>query len=205
MHLPKENIALLMILAGPTGTGKSTICDGMTARYPDIQRVITSTTRPPRDGEVDGVDYFFFSEEAFDQKLAEDAFYEHARVHTHRYGTLKSEIQSKLSRNIDLIMNIDVQGVASFQNAANLDDLLKQRLVTIFLMPPSLDAIEQRLIDRGKEDTAAIARRLESARKEIPLWNTYDFCLVSGSKEQDLAKVESIWKSEKLRVARLGI
>ena len=99
-------------------------------------------------------------------------------------------------------MNIDVQGVAAFQREAEKDPLLKQRLVTIFLMPSSIEEIESRLISRGKEDRAAIDRRLESARKEMPLWNTYDFCLISGSKEEDFDKVESIWKSEKLRVAR---
>ena len=100
-------------------------------------------------------------------------------------------------------MNIDVQGVASFQKAAEQDPLLKQRLVTIFLLPPSIEEIEKRLISRGKEDRAAIDRRLESARKEMPRWDSYDFCLISGTKEEDFSKVEGIWKSEKLRVARL--
>ena len=202
MNQPEENLALLLILAGPTGTGKSTLCDGMTGKHDCIRRVITSTTRAPRAGEVDGKDYFFFSEQQFSEKVEQGAFYEHAQVHAHRYGTLKAEILDKLSRNIDLIMNIDVQGVAAFQREAEKDPLLKQRLVTIFLMPSSIEEIESRLISRGKEDRAAIDRRLESARKEMPLWNTYDFCLISGSNEEDFDKVESIWKSEKLRVAR---
>ena len=205
MSAPDKNLALLMILAGPTGTGKTTLCDGMTKKYAGIQRVITSTTRAPRDGEKNGVDYYFFSQEEFDQKIEEGAFYEYAEVHQaqHRYGTLKSEIQGKLAADQDLIMNIDVQGVASFQRAAEQDPLLKQRLVTVFLMPPSLEEIEQRLIDRGKEDRDAIDQRLATARKEMPLWDTYDFCLVSGTKEEDLSRIESIWMAEKLRVARL--
>lgn len=196
-------MALLMILAGPTGTGKSTLCSSMTNQFDRIQRVVTSTTRSPRKGEIDGKDYVFFDEETFDQRILEGAFYEHARVHTHRYGTLKSEIQEKLSLNIDLIMNIDVQGVAAFQKESERDPLLKQRLVTVFLMPPSLEEIERRLLDRGKEDRAAIDRRLETAKQEMPLWDTYDFCLVSGTKEEDLARIESIWRAEKLRVSRL--
>lgn len=206
MSSPDKDLALLMILAGPTGTGKSTLCDGMTNKYPDIRRVITSTTRAPREGEVDGVDYYFFSQEEFDQKLEEGAFYEYAEVHQaqHRYGTLKSEIQGKLAANQDLIMNIDVQGVASFQRAADRDPLLKQRLVTVFLMPPSLEEIERRLIERGKEDRDAIDQRLATASKEMPLWDTYDFCLVSGSKEEDFSRVESIWLAEKSRVSRLN-
>ncbi len=205
MSSPDKDLALLIILAGPTGTGKSTLCDGMTKKYPGIQRVITSTTRAPRDGEINGEHYYFFTQEEFDQKIQEDAFYEYAEVHQaqHRYGTLKSEIQSKLADDQDLIMNIDVQGVAAFQQAAELDPLLKQRLVTVFLMPPSLEEIEQRLVDRGKEDRAAIDQRLATASKEMPLWNTFDFCLVSGTREKDFSRIESIWMAEKLRVARL--
>ena len=206
MSVPDKDLALLMILAGPTGTGKTTLCDGMTKKYPGIQRVITSTTRAPRKGERNGEHYHFFSQEEFDQKIEENAFYEYAEVHQaqHRYGTLKSEIQGKLENDQDLIMNIDVQGVASFQNAAAKDPLLKKRLVTVFLMPPSLEEIERRLVERGKEDRAAIDQRLATARKEMPLWDTYDFCIVSGTREEDFARIESIWMAEKLRVARLG-
>ena len=205
MSSPDKNLALLIILAGPTGTGKSTLCDGITGKHAGIQRVITSTTRAPREGEVNGEHYYFFSQEEFDQKMEEGAFYEYAEVHQaqHRYGTLKSEIQGKLAADQDLIMNIDVQGVASFQRAAENDPLLKQRLVTVFLMPPSLEEIERRLVERGKEDRSAIDQRLATASKEMPLWNTYDFCLVSGTREEDFSKVESIWMAEKLRVARL--
>lgn len=194
-----------MILAGPTGTGKTTLCNAMTDKHPGIERVITSTTRTPRKGEVHEKDYYFFSQEQFDQKIEEGAFYEYAQVHEAQtwYGTLKSEIQNKWAANQDLIMNVDVQGVASFQRVAEQDPILSQRLVTVFLMPPSLKEIEQRLIDRGKEDREAIDRRLATAEKEMPLWNTYDFCLVSGTKEEDYERVESIWRAEKLRVARL--
>lgn len=205
MSSPDKDLALLIILAGPTGTGKSTLCNAMTQKYEGIQRVITSTTRAPREGEVNGVDYYFFSREEFDRKIEEGAFYEYAEVHQaqHYYGTLKSEIQDKLSADRDLIMNIDVQGVSSFQRAAKNDPLLKQRLVTVFLMPPSLEEIEKRLIERGKENQQVIDQRLETARKEIPLWNTYDFCMVSGSREEDFVRIESIWRAEKLRVSRL--
>jgi guanylate kinase len=204
MSSPEQNLALFMILAGPTATGKNTLCDGMTSKYAAIRRVITCTTRSPREGEVDGIDYFFLSQEEFEQKINEDAFLEHAQVHNkqHHYGTLKSETIDKLSDNLDLIMNIDVQGVAAFQKAAERDALLNQRLVTVFLMPPSLEEIEKRLLVRGKEDRAEIDQRLETARKEMFLWDTYDFCFVSGSREEDFSKLDSIWIAEKLRVKR---
>lgn len=204
MSLPEEDLALLMILAGPTGTGKSTLCGRMTEKYSCIQRVITSTTRSPREGETDCVDYFFFDEDTFSKKLDEGAFYESAEVHNYRYGTLKSEIQEKLDQNIDLVMNIDVQGVAAFNREAKEDTLLRQRLVTVFLMPPSFEEIEKRLLNRRKESKEAIERRLESAQKEMPLWVDYDFCLVSGTREEDFAKIENIWFAEKLRVSRLN-
>lgn len=204
MSLLEKDLALLMILAGPTGTGKSTLCVRMTEKYLCIQRVITSTTRPPREGESDGVDYFFFDEDTFTKKMNEGAFYESARVHDYLYGTLKSEIQNKLAQNIDLIMNVDVQGVEAFQKEAENDPLLSERLVTVFLMPPSLEEIEKRLLSRGNESKESIERRLESAQKEMPLWVDYDFCLVSGAKDDDFAKIENIWFAEKLRVSRLN-
>ncbi len=204
MNLPKQTESpILMILAGPTGTGKTTLCDRMEEEYDSISRVVTSTTRAPREGEEQGIHYHFFSEDEFDQKISEDAFYEHAQVHKYRYGTLKSEINSKLEAGHDLVLNVDVQGVQAFREAALNDPILKKRLVTVFLMPPSFEEIKNRLESRGKETAEQIAMRLETAEKEMPLWVGYDFCLLSKTKDEDYARIESILKSEKMRVARL--
>ncbi len=204
MEFPQQDPALLMILAGPTGTGKSTLCGRMTRTHKRIERVITSTTRPPRKGEEHGRDYYFFAKDDFRRQLDAGAFYENAIVHGHHYGTLKREILHKHAQDVDLIMNVDVQGVSAFQKAAKDDPFLQRKLVTIFLMPPSLDVIRSRLIGRGETDEAVIQKRLESAKREMPLWATYDFCLISGTKDEDFEKAEAIWKSEKLRVNRLA-
>ena len=110
-----NDIALLLVIAGPAGSGKTTLCDRLVEENERVERLVTCTTRSPREGEQDGVDYHFLSNEAFDQNIAEGAFLEWAKVHDHRYGTLKSVIGSKLNEQIDLVMNIDVQGVESIQ------------------------------------------------------------------------------------------
>ena len=203
MELPPQDPALLMILAGPTGSGKSTICRRLVRTHPSVRRVITATTRPPRPGEQHGRDYYFLGQEDFQRQLDAGAFFESAVVHGYRYGTLKEEILPKQGQQRDLIMNVDVQGVSAFQRAVPDDPRLRKKLVTIFLMPPGLEVIRHRLRGRGETDEAVMQKRLETAKGEIPLWSTCDFCLVSGTKDEDFEKVEAIWKSEKLRVNRL--
>ena len=205
MHdLPAEDSALLMILAGPAGSGKTTLCERMVDDNERIERVVTSTTRAPREGEQDGVDYYFFSNEEFDAKIEEGAFLEWAKVHTNRYGTLKSIIEGKLSEQIDLVMNIDVQGVASVREAAKGHPSIDSRLVTVFIMPADFDELRQRLRGRGQDDEAEIERRILSAEREVKEWRNYDYVIRSRSKDEDYAAIRSIWQAEKRRTERLG-
>ena len=175
----------------------------MARTHPSVRRVVTATTRPPREGEKHGRDYFFFRRKDFQRQVDAGAFFESAVVHGHHYGTLKEEILPQRGREQDLIMNVDVQGVSAFQKAVRHNPKLERKLVTIFLMPPSLTVIRNRLAGRGETEEAVIQKRLETAKREIPLWGTYDFCLVSGTKDEDYERLEAIWKSEKLRVNRL--
>ena len=108
----------LFIVSGPAGSGKTTVCDRMLNEVSGVQRVVTSTTRAPRGGERDTVDYYFFDRPTFEQKIEAGEFYEHARVHNNLYGTLKSEVQGKLASGIDLLLNIDVQGAAQMRETA---------------------------------------------------------------------------------------
>ena len=200
--IPENEVALLLILAGPAGSGKTTLCDRLVDENGHLERVVTCTTRAPREGEIDGVDYYFFSDDQFDAKVEDGEFLEWAHVHTYRYGTLKSTIEAKLEEDVDLVMNIDVQGVASVQEAARSQPMIGQRLVTVFIMPASFDELKERLRVRGKDDEAEIARRIESAEKEIEQWRSFDYLLRSSSKAEDFAAITSIWQAEKRRVCR---
>ena len=203
---PSEQLpALLVVLSGPAGSGKTTLCDRLVAETHGVERVVTSTTRAPRTGEVDGRDYFFFADAEFDRLVKEGAFLEWAHVHTHRYGTLRRVVEEKLRQNIDLCMNVDVQGAASFRNAADQDPLLRQRLVTVFLMPTNLDELRVRLRGRGTESEDEIERRLQTTVNEIGEWTKYDFFIHSKSKREDLEIIKSIWRSEKRRVSRMRV
>ncbi len=196
---------LLVILAGPAGSGKSTLCERLVRECPGFERVVTSTTRAPRPGEVNGRDYHFFSDEQFDRLVAEGAFLEWARVHGHdrRYGTLRRTIDEKLSASIDLCMNVDVQGVASIQRVAAADATLARRLVTVFLMPPDLDELRRRLRGRAQDSDAEIERRMQTALREMEQWPSYDFCVRSRSPDEDFDTMRAIIAAEKRRVLRL--
>lgn len=200
--IPENEVALLLILAGPAGSGKTTLCDRLVDENDHLERVVTCTTRAPREGEIDGVDYYFLSDDQFDAKVEAGEFLEWAHVHTYRYGTLKSTIEAKLEEDVDLVMNIDVQGVASVQEAARSQPMIGQRLVTVFIMPASFDELKERLRVRGKDDEAEISRRIESAEKEIEQWRSFDYLLRSKSKAEDFLAITSIWQAEKRRVAR---
>ena len=200
--IPENEVALLLILAGPAGSGKTTLCDRLVDENDHLERVVTCTTRAPREGEIDGVDYYFLSDDQFDAKVEAGEFLEWAHVHTYRYGTLKSTIEARLEEDVDLVMNIDVQGVASVQEAARSQPMIGQRLVTVFIMPASFDELKERLRVRGKDDEAEISRRIESAEKEIEQWRSFDYLLRSKSKAEDFSAITSIWQAEKRRVAR---
>lgn len=186
-----------MIVSGPAGSGKTTVCERMLTEIPAIQRVVTSTTRPPREGERHRIDYYFFNHESFEAKVAAGEFYEHANVHTNRYGTLKSEILDKLNSGTDLLLNIDVQGAATFRKAGQEDPLLEGKVVTIFIMPPSIEELESRLRSRSTDDEAEIQRRLAVAREEIKEEALYDHCILSGNRFEDFEALKTIYLQEK--------
>lgn len=204
MKTPQEDVSLLLVLAGPAGSGKTTLCERMVDELENVERVVTCTTRQPREGEKDGEDYHFLDDEEFDQAIESGAFLEWAKVHTNRYGVLKRVIQEKLDQNIDIVMNVDVQGVANITAAAQEDALLSKRLVTVFILPPNLEVVRNRLRGRGKDDEAEIERRVQTAMKEVGLWPEFDYVIVTKTKDEDYASLLTIWKAEKLRSLRLG-
>jgi guanylate kinase len=197
MAAANQQKTVLLILAGPAGVGKSTLCDRLVAEVPGFERVITATTRPPRPNEVNGRDYHFLTEAEFDAGLAAGHFLEWAWVHRkYRYGTLKSAVLDRLPHT-SLVANVDVQGVRSIRTAAAALPLLGPRLVTIFVSPDSLAVLRERLQGRGAVSTEELERRLQSAELELAERNSYDYVIHSGTKEQDFRALLAFWEQAK--------
>jgi guanylate kinase len=195
--------ALLVLISAPSGGGKTTLCQQLLSARPELSRAITCTARDPRPGEKDGVDYYFLDPAAFLERVRAGGFLEHATVYGRYYGTPKSEVQGKLRQGRDVLLNVDVQGAASIRRQAQADPELKRALVSVFLTPPSLAILEERLRKRGTDSADIVARRLGVARQEIAQWTNFDYLIVSGSVQEDLRRMLAILETEKLRTSRL--
>ena len=172
---------------------------GLLKKYPTITRAISCTTRAPRLGEIDGIDYYFLSKETFQEKIQTHQFLESATVYDNYYGTLTSEVFKHLKTNKDVLLNIDVQGAASIRNQAKKDPDLNAALVTFFVTPSRLSDLKFRLVNRAKDSEEIIHKRLREARNEIKQAGCFDYQIYSQSKSEDLRKLEVIIEAEKLR------
>ena len=193
---------LLILISAPSGGGKTTLCNQLLASRPDMVRAVTCTTREPRPGEKNGVDYYFFSAAEFKQRVAAGEFIEHATVFGRSYGILKSELLGKLRSGKDVLLNVDVQGAATIHGRVQTEPELKRALVSVFLTPPSITVLEARLKNRASDSAAEIQKRLAVARQEIAQWKDFDYLLISASVPEDLRRALAIVEAEKLRVAR---
>jgi guanylate kinase len=167
-----------------------------------MTRVVTCTTRPPREGEREGVDYYFLDAAAFLKRVQAGHFLEHATVYGYSYGTLKSEVRGKLRQGQDVLLNVDVQGAATIRERAREDPELTRALVSVFLTPPSMASLEGRLRKRGTDAEAVIQKRLGVARQEIAQWRHFDYLLISATIPEDLRRMLTILEAEKLRSTR---
>jgi guanylate kinase len=193
---------LLIVISAPSGGGKTTLVKQVLTALPDMTRVITCTTRAPREGEVDGVDYYFLDATAFLKRVQAGHFLEHATVYGNSYGTLKGEVLGKLRSGKDVLLNVDVQGVASIRACAEDDPEIKRAICTVFLTPPSLTTLETRLKKRGTDSPAVIQKRLGVARQEIAQWKHFDYLLLSTSMAEDLRRMLAVIEAEKMRSGR---
>ncbi|HTJ00854.1 MAG TPA: guanylate kinase [Dongiaceae bacterium] len=200
---PAGTAPLLIVISAPSGGGKTTLCQALLAAHPDrITRAITCTTRAPRPGETDGVDYYFLDAATFLQRVQAGHFLEHATVFGNSYGTLKSEVLGKLRQGQDVLLNIDVQGAAAVRAQAEKDPDLRAAVLSVFLTPPSLTILEARLRKRATDAEAVIQKRLGTARQELAQWRHFDYLLLSSSVAEDLRRMQVIIESERMRVAR---
>lgn len=202
---PTRRSGVLLLVSAPSGGGKTTVCTGLLASNPNLRRVVTCTTRTPRPGEVNGVDYHFFRREDFEARVAAGEFLEHAEVYGNRYGTLKAAVRDLLRTGRDVLLNIDVQGAASVRRVAVGDPELGGALVTVFLTPATLTELEQRLRGRGSESDDTLRRRLEAARGEVAESQHFDYLVVSGTREEDLRRVTAIYEAEQVRRDRVRL
>jgi guanylate kinase len=193
---------LLIVISAPSGGGKTTLCNQLLAARPDMSRAITCTTREPRAREQDGVDYHFLDAASFLKRVQAGNFLEHATVHGHSYGTLKSEVLSKLRLGKDVLLNVDVQGASTVRQRAETDPEIQRALVSVFLTPPSMTILEERLRRRGTDSDAVIQKRLGVARSEIAQWKNFDYLLISRSVAEDLARMQAIVEAEKMKAGR---
>jgi len=198
----KNTAPLLILISAPSGGGKTTLCHQLLAARPDMARAITCTTRAPRPGEKDGMDYYFFQPAEFQRRQQAGEFIEHATVFGWSYGILRSELLGKLRSGRDVLLNVDVQGAATIRERAQGELELKRALVTVFLTPPTIRVLEERLKKRASDAPKEIQKRLGIARQEIAQWNNFDYLLISLSVHEDLRRMLAIVEAEKMRAAR---
>ena len=187
---------LMFILSSPSGAGKTTISHMLLADDAAISLSISATTRPIRPGEIDGQDYQFVSQAQFDQMVEQDELYEWARVFDHCYGTPKAQIRAGLKEGRDFLFDIDWQGT---QQLFQKD---QQDVVRVFILPPSLDELQRRLITRAQDSSEVIESRMERARAEISLWDGYVYVVVNDDVDLCFAKVSQILAAERMKRAR---
>lgn len=196
MSIPKKG--LLVVLSGPAGVGKGTICKGYLKKYDDMVFSISTTTRKPREGETDGVEYNFTTKEKFQKLIEEDKLIEYVNVFDNYYGTSKEWVEKKINSGKDVMLEIEIVG------ASNIKKKYEDALL-IFVLPPSRDELEKRIRTRNTEKEEEIINRLKRASEEIHRIKDYDYFLVNDDIEKSIEDLRSIIIAERNSVKRYGI
>ena len=194
--MSKKTRGSLIILSGPSGAGKGTIYNELLKQDDNLRVSVSMTTRSPRDGEKDGVDYHFVTEEKFKEEIDKGSFLEYALVHGNYYGTLKENVEKDLNKGHDVILEIDIQGALKVKEN-NEDGIF------IFIMPPSMRVLRDRLVKRGTESKEKIIDRFKTAYKEINEMSKYNYVVINDEVDMAVKKVQSIMLAERCRVDRI--
>lgn len=192
---------LLLVLSSPSGAGKTSLSRRLQEADPTIVMSVSATTRPPRPGEENGRDYHFLSVEAFERMRGEGAFLEHAQVHSNLYGTPRAPVEDALKAGRDVLFDIDWQGAQQLTQSAGAD------VVKVFILPPSIEALESRLRSRAQDSEEVIQRRLAKAKDEITHWAEYDYVIVNHELDtcfSELRQILDVERRRRLRLPRLA-
>lgn len=188
-------IGTLFNISAPSGAGKTSLVKALMANMPELKLSISHTTRPMRSGEEDGQDYFFIDKATFKKMIAEGAFLEHADVFGNYYGTSQATVEKQLNLGHDVLLEIDWQGAAQIRERM-------PHVVSIFILPPSLAALEERLAGRGQDSEEVIARRLSEAINEISHYKDYDYLIINDNFEVALKELAAVVLSQQVRLER---
>jgi guanylate kinase len=188
----------VFIISAPSGSGKSTLVHRLLKTVPGLSFSISYTTRPPRPTETNGVDYVFITREDFEARLARGEFLEHAEVFGNYYGTNAESLEGAVRAGCDLVLDIDVQGARQLKVAI-------PEAISVFVLPPSREVLEQRLRARSQDSEEVIQRRLKGAAAEVRNYTQYDYVLINREIEESAARLASIVKAERLRKARMDV
>lgn len=195
MYSNSKNKGLLIVISGPSGAGKGTICKALLEKR-DFWLSVSATTRVPRQGEVQGESYYFLTKEEFEKKIEEKDFLEYANVYGNYYGTPRSKVIEKLNTGKDVVLEIDIQGALKVKEAY-------PKGIFIFILPPSMEELKNRIIKRGSETEESLMRRFKSAYKEINYVSKYNYAVINDEIDSAVSKIESIITAEKCSVERI--
>lgn len=188
---------LLLVISGPSGAGKGTVCEAYKSHCKNrVWNSVSMTTRAPRAGEVDGESYFFVTREEFQSRIEEDAFLEYAEVYGNFYGTPRKEVEEKLAEGYDVILEIDIQGALNVQENTSEG-------IFIFILPPSMNELKKRIIGRGSETPESLLTRFKSAYNEINYVSKYNYAITNHTVEQAYNDLLCIVRAERCRVTRV--
>ena len=186
----------LIVISGPSGAGKGTICKALLEREDNLYISVSATTRSPRKGEVDGVNYYFLTQDEFKKKVDNNEFLEWAEVHGNYYGTPKFNVEEMINEGKNIILEIDVQGALNVKK--NCEDG-----VFIFILPPSMEELKRRIIARGSETPESLIKRFKTAYEEINYISKYNYAVVNDDLEEAVKKVQNILYAEDCRVSNI--